>query len=493
MSVNTTLRPMALLVLAACDTGPSKTGAEGEEESIESAQNDDTGDTGIDDSVCDDIPDAPHSIESLRGFTTSEDFVFDRDGHVISVDQVGNLVRQTKDGTTAVILPRVGEVAGMAMTIDGHVVLANVGRGTVDMVAPDGTSVTLTSGIAYPNGLTVDSEGFVYVSEHIAGRIRRIDPVSGDYDIIAEGLRNPNGLAFSPDEQVLYVNSFGGSTVHSLQRAGGDFDPPSLMSTIESGPPYVDLCDSLSEGDACYLDGTGLGACVDSVCTLQLDRDACASAIEGEACTTAHLGEPVESVCVSDDDGLFCPRVPAADVAACVDEVAWGECSPSSGGYGWCDQTWEGAFACIDWMALEDGSQASCDGLEVGDACELTYWGAPYSGTCAAGIDWGYPGPFCLGGPYLDWMYGGLDGLDVDECGNVYVTEYVTGVVYRVPEGGGTAEELFTLESEWIPNLHWGSGAGGWDADRLYVMDRMTNGMYEVDVGVGGRPVPHLQ
>ncbi len=85
---------------------------------------------------------------------------------------------------------------------------------------------------------------------------------------------------------------------------------------------------------------------------------------------------------------------------------------------------------------------------------------------------------------------GALDGVIVDDCDNVYVTDFGPGVVYRVL---GTDHELVAnLPSGWIPNMHFGSGFGGWDEGKLYVMDIGGNQLYELDLGVKGIPLPHL-
>ena len=80
---------------------------------------------------------------------------------------------------------------------------------------------------------------------------------------------------------------------------------------------------------------------------------------------------------------------------------------------------------------------------------------------------------------------GGFDGINVDICGNVYITEYGTGKIYRItPDGVGTM--VVDLPSFWIPNLRWGNGIGGWETDILYVTayDRL----YALEMGILGKP-----
>lgn len=89
-----------------------------------------------------------------------------------------------------------------------------------------------------------------------------------------------------------------------------------------------------------------------------------------------------------------------------------------------------------------------------------------------------------------------LDGMTMDECDNLYIVE-MAGVVWRVsPDGlaevaiempttmGGPAGMTF------IAAINFGSGIGGWDPQRMYVMD-LGIGVYEAELGVRGKPLPY--
>jgi hypothetical protein len=136
------------------------------------------------------------------------------------------------------------------------------------------------------------------------------------------------------------------------------------------------------------------------------------------------------------------------------------------------------------WCEAPDPFEAACRGAAAGDVCTLV--GA--DGLCE---DWG-DALYCS---HPDWFggfdLGGLDGIATDACGNVYATEFTTGRVYRWGPEGGVAEVVVTLPSGWIPNMDFGSGAGGWDETRLWVNTRDTDEMYGLDIGLPGRPVAH--
>jgi sugar lactone lactonase YvrE len=84
-----------------------------------------------------------------------------------------------------------------------------------------------------------------------------------------------------------------------------------------------------------------------------------------------------------------------------------------------------------------------------------------------------------------------LDGMNVDECGNVYVLR-TDGNIWRLLTDH-TLELFMDLSgaNPWTTSLNFGSGIGGWQRDHLYVMDR-NGGMFDIDVGINGKWEPHL-
>ena len=73
-----------------------------------------------------------------------------------------------------------------------------------------------------PNDVVAASDGVVWFTDprygHLQGfrpepvlgdYVYRHDPVSGETDVVADGFDKPNGIAFSPDESVLYVTDSG--------------------------------------------------------------------------------------------------------------------------------------------------------------------------------------------------------------------------------------------------------------------------------------------
>ena len=366
---------------------------------------------------CDGLNPLPAEFNQFSGITSAEDFVFDREGHVVSVDPQGNLVRSTKEGDTSLVVPGiVSDSAGISMLADGRIVVADPAAGSLVIVTPEGSATTLLSGLSYPNGVEIHRDGWIAVAEHDAGLVRRVDPDTGEFVILAEGLMNPNGVTFSTDWGTLYVGSFGGGTVHSIELdEDGAAGPPVLFGEANGGgegdpppwgwDPWTESCEDLDDGDPCTL-----------------------------------IDQP-------------------------------GTCENWGGGELYCD--------------APDPFVQACNGQGVGSAC--TVMGE--LGTCE---DWGW-GLQCNNSDWWEgWGEGGgLDGIAVDACDNVYVTEYVLGLVWRWDKDGVGPELVAELPSYWIPNMDFGMGYGGWDETRLWVVDRETDMIYGIDIGIRGRPLAH--
>jgi gluconolactonase len=107
----------------------------------------------------------------------------------------------------------------------GRLVTCEHGGRRVSRVEPDGTIATLADSFEgkrfnSPNDVVCKSDGSIWFTDPSFGilgwyegnkapaelptNVYRIDP-SGALSIVAEGINQPNGLAFSPDESILYI------------------------------------------------------------------------------------------------------------------------------------------------------------------------------------------------------------------------------------------------------------------------------------------------
>jgi len=97
----------------------------------------------------------------------------------------------------------------------------------------------------------------------------------------------------------------------------------------------------------------------------------------------------------------------------------------------------------------------------------------------------------------VDLINGGwgtsLNGATTDVCGRYYVVD-VGGRVLRVDPETETVLEYADLDSVgagYTTSIRFGSGIGGWELDRLYVIDR-DDTVWELQTDVDGVLLPHL-
>jgi len=86
------------------------------------------------------------------------------------------------------------------------------------------------------------------------------------------------------------------------------------------------------------------------------------------------------------------------------------------------------------------------------------------------------------------------DGMATDICGNVYLADYYQTAIYRISPDGKEFVKIIdgsSIDGAYLPNLQWGSGIGGWSATKIYLPDGWNKGVFEVDIGVPGAPVPY--
>lgn len=135
---------------------------------------------------------------AVRPFRQPSNFVngntVDRDGRLVSCEHGGRrLVRQEHDGRLTVLADR----------FDGR-----------RFNSPNDVVIKLDGSIWFTDptyGIDSDYEGYKADSEIGACHVYRIDAASGAVTIVADDFEQPNGLAFSPDERLLYIVDSGSS------------------------------------------------------------------------------------------------------------------------------------------------------------------------------------------------------------------------------------------------------------------------------------------
>ncbi len=121
----------------------------------------------------------------------------DRQGRLVTCEHGGRRVSRTEyDGTVSVIADR---YAGKPLNSPNDVVVKSDG------------SVWFTDP---PFGLLGYYEGYV-AKQELPTNVYRVDGATGEVTVVADDVNCPNGLAFSPDESILYVDRV---AQHAAQR-----------------------------------------------------------------------------------------------------------------------------------------------------------------------------------------------------------------------------------------------------------------------------------
>lgn len=187
-----------------------------------------------------------------------------REGCLLFVDIVGDTIWKWTPGVGhEVVLRPSGKADGMTYDRQGRLVVAGWSARTVWRMERDGSIVTLASHwqgkkLNTPNDIVVKSDGAIYWTDPTGGLynlgmavddvqryldfhgVFRLDPDGSTVTLAIEDCVYPNGLAFSPDESLLYVNDtrLGLIRVWDVQ-PDGSVTNPRLFHTLLGDEPGV--------------------------------------------------------------------------------------------------------------------------------------------------------------------------------------------------------------------------------------------------------------
>jgi sugar lactone lactonase YvrE len=202
---------------------------------------------------CDTVPTPPFSFNIITNVVSGEDFAFDDAGNLIGMSG-GDLFKSTKTGGSTLWVSSAGCASGLRATPDGDVV-CNGSDTLLHFTKDSGTRTVAATSLSYPNGIEVDLDGFVYVSEQSAGEVTKVDPHSGETWTIASGLGAPNGLTFSPDYKILYVGNFCTGIINKIEFDAAGAPGPVTTFISASDPEGVEAAMT-----GCF-DGMGVDRC----------------------------------------------------------------------------------------------------------------------------------------------------------------------------------------------------------------------------------------
>ena len=163
--------------------------------------------------------------------------------HVLWSDIPNNRVLRfvEDDASVSVFEAPCGHQNGHALDAEGRVVACEHGGRRISRLDHDGVWRPLATHFAdkrlnSPNDVIIKSDGSIWFSDPTYGidgyyegalarseigeaLVFRLDPVSGELTVVARDRVRPNGLAFSPDEFILYVADTGETHVADTPRA----------------------------------------------------------------------------------------------------------------------------------------------------------------------------------------------------------------------------------------------------------------------------------
>jgi hypothetical protein len=199
---------------------------------------------------CTNLPEQPISVTELDKPRGYHDLMFDNEGYIIGTDGF-NLVRVNRDDQVQIFALNYGDVEGMDWLADGSLAVASYSG--IDVIAPNGSTSTLTSSLS-PYGVTTGPDGLLYVADNT--RVYRVDPATGEVEILIDPSDydthfSPRNVEFDPDYTLMYMATLGESDIWvvPIDENLSPIGDPQLFATIP-GTGYqdglgVDICGNL--------------------------------------------------------------------------------------------------------------------------------------------------------------------------------------------------------------------------------------------------------
>lgn len=194
--------------------------------------------------------------EIATGLGFTEGPVFTQDGGIVVVScSEGNVYRIDRVGGPATLVAHTkGGPNGLAEGADGSIYVAQNGRGWpytskrettggVQVIKPDGAVGYLTMDPVSPNDLCFGPDGFLYVTDPSRpmaksdGRIWRVDPATGEADLLLSVGWYPNGIGFGLDDEILYVANSTHGQIVKYPLSSGALGPGEVLIQVEAGHP----------------------------------------------------------------------------------------------------------------------------------------------------------------------------------------------------------------------------------------------------------------
>jgi gluconolactonase len=169
-----------------------------------------------------DIVESAEPTQVASGFVFTEGPLWHSDGTLTFVDiRRSQILRLGADGKTQIIRENSGDSNGMTFDKQGRVIICEMVNRRITRMDPNNVFTVVADKVNgkrlnRPNDVIGKSDGSLYFTNPGRERLEpadvelefnnvlRVKP-DGTVDVIIEKFDYPNGLAFSPDEKILYV------------------------------------------------------------------------------------------------------------------------------------------------------------------------------------------------------------------------------------------------------------------------------------------------
>ncbi len=260
-------------------------------------------DTGPDPVDCDNLPAPPYDIVQIATVLpgNSEDLAMTGSGTFIVADG-DELVEMDGEGGASTWLagiPYDDDILGIAFHPDGTLYGAMGLNGTGLLAfTPGGSTPLLVGEFQLPNGVYVDHDGIVWVTDYFGASIQRVDPAGPSTEVVvSSNANNANGVFHDEERGQLFWTNYNASQLWRAPVTGASVGTPVPVADLEgrSDGVAMDEC-----GNIYVLDQGGTAGnipCRIDRVPLDANGDAAGATVEiaeagdlGNACANMQFG-----------------------------------------------------------------------------------------------------------------------------------------------------------------------------------------------------------
>lgn len=189
------------------------------------------------------------------GFQFCEGPAWDNNGNLFVSDCYGKYIAKITMDSTNIFLSAsngpftLNQTNGLAIDKEGYIYACDYGIGAILKISPEGKTKILADGFKdkkfnRPNDIVIDSQGNIfftdpktYNKDTLNGRVFKIEKSTNEVKMLIDGMAFPNGLAFSPDEQILFVSESAINSISRFDFVNGELKNKKNFITLPSGDP----------------------------------------------------------------------------------------------------------------------------------------------------------------------------------------------------------------------------------------------------------------